>query len=520
MRLKFLYTITAILVFSLKLNAKDNFSWIIVVNTYDCINCLNGLNRVNDLDARFPKTIVFSQKDRRDSAVLIKKLFLEDFKGKIVFNDSLFNKFKSNSGLNTSSVTLYNEQNDRFITTALLRWVSENIDMNRFLKERDTIQLSENVFGGYRIYSMSANDIYTLNLSGNVLKVFSRLDNKKEYEIKLSDSLLKKGYAVKYGIKQSKVIFENTEAYIRKTHLIGGADQMKSFQVLGDTLYLEVKQPILMRPYKSMPVPQSDTMLSSFKTLFTFVSGKLIDVTNIENYMSGIYADNPGLKRNFELKKSDKHYHDNAYYLGHSFFIYNTKLYTRVFATYLVAGGKNWAMAEFKKTENKTFIFSRYVTGLPEFYIRHRIGYKNLTPININCFESYFVFQKGDSLYSVNSQIPSISLSFVPKGTTVSSLFLPKGIVRDETIIGNFKIDKQYLYLLVDHCKGSRCSTHYYKYDLRTKKVVFEKTFTEEELPEDKAFARIDPFDYSCVVTPISGDKLLRIKINDALTKK
>lgn len=497
------------LLFSAQLSAKENYSWIIVVNTVDCINCIGAVSKIEHLDSRYSKTLVFAKGDKADSALLFKKLFLKDFNGRIVFNDSLYNRFKSASSQQVSSVSLLNNQNNQVITLPLTALAQNIMIMNQFLKTRDTIKMQGKPFNKGTVFKMGTNRIYVLNYSFGTLKVFDRTGRRKSLSPAVDDSLFLKGYKVKYGDSLGRIIAKYSQKYVQLNHLVGKETAIKSLDVHEDTLRLLVSQPLLT---SLVPNNKNTISLSHISTLYTYVSDKLIHVENIKNYMNGVPLDATGFRRHVITDKQDPNYVADAYYLRNEFFAYNGKLYLALISPFLTRGkpgSPNQVLAEYKRQNDTLDVFNRYAAHLPQFYIKNAIGYNLNFQINMVHFGPYFTFEFSDTLYSVNKKWPDIPLSFAPKLRVV-----PKGndISQGNLAIIDFKINHNILYLLAYLNTDNSYTYIYYKYNLQSKKVLFKKSWTDKDLPQIIDWAFIDPFDYAYVLTPIAENQLVRNK--------
>lgn len=490
------YLICFLLFFSsITLQSEEKFSWFITINTNECISCLNQLKLLPDLDSNYSKTLVFTKGDQPDSATLIENYFLDKFKGKIIFSDSLYRHFKYKGHLQESSVTLYNNENKQSIIIALSQLASKNIDLNRYLKDRDTLIFPEIINSNNRYAQIGKDNIYSFNRSKNLVTSFSRLTMKKSYEIKLTDTLLDLGYQIKYGNRNAKLIAKKAADFIQRNKAIGEDNKIIGYQADADTVTILVSQPFVI--HLTDPAPdQSDSVINHFFTLFSFIKGRLNKSLNIETYTDNLNSDSLGLRRNIERDKYD------CYFLASQFFKYNNRLFFYIFSGFVYEGAPNWAVAEYKYQSASRMVFKQYTQELPTFYIKNRIGYNYTTnAFSFYHFGSYFTFDLADTIYSVDTEMTNIPIPFIPKRDS-----------NFKVLVRQFKIDNNnILYVLIFDQRSSN-ERVYYKYDLNHKKLLSESKLTNGLPPGSDYSFNIDPFDYNYILIA-NGEKVIRKKI-------
>lgn len=498
MLLKLLSFLLLCLGFAIRVQGAKTYSWYITVHTNDCIDCLNGLNLIKNLDRKYPKIIIFKKENRSDSADLVKRLFLKDFKGKIIFNDRLFNRFKSGSAQYRSSVTLFNNQNGIFVSEPLVALLDTNYYFQRYLRPKDTFDFKDNVFKSTSLYHYTADKAYLLDQISGVLSIYNRTDFKKVCEISLDSATILKGYTVRYGKEEGYAVYRQAMDFINKNHVIGGGTRIVSLHASGDTFRIVAYQPVLG------PVSRTTGQaIQSIQTMYTYVNSELVHVDNIENYLNDQYQQHPGIKRELNLPKSAPNRNNNAYFVGTEFFFYRDTLYNSLFSSYVVVNMPNQDWARFKNPTGNQWIFDKFEGHLPERNITsgHNYNFQHSTTGTTH-FGSYFADLLSDTLFSVNPKFKPIPINFVFDKTPASFHKIKTSYLCD------FKLNKGYLYLLVQQGDGNGQYVYrYFKYDLKSRKVLFSKAFPHY-------YYYIDPFDYEYVIGNI-GTKYIRMKVGD-----
>lgn len=87
--------------------SNDNYTVYIVLDLNDCINCSVHLYELNKKVPKNNITILFKEKYKKDSALVFDKFGLNNTTGRIIFSDTLFEKYSGNTV--GSSVTVVND---------------------------------------------------------------------------------------------------------------------------------------------------------------------------------------------------------------------------------------------------------------------------------------------------------------------------------------------------------------------------------------------------------------------------
>ena len=504
MNYKYLILLFPLLFSTKPAGAQEKYAWYFAVNTTGCSHCLNGLSYLDHLDPRYPKTIIFSRADRRDSAALIKKLFLEQFRGNIVFNDSLYHKFLNRSSLQSSGVSLLNRQNGQYITLPLTYLVYNNFDLNHLLQAEDTIRLRDSVFNlGKTSTLFSSKAIAVLNRNTSQISLIKRGEDHSYRTITFTDSLLKKAYISKFGTKAGAGKFSETFDYIRKNRTIGFAPQVCGWDLSGDTLRTSLYLPLLLTGQHGRP----DTLLKTIQMMYTFVAGDINDITYIDNYLINTPDGYEGIRRHYFNDQDSLKRSKDAYLLGMEFFFYKASLYNAIFGLFLAGDAPNQSLAKYREDPPGNWVFDRYAGTLPDNYVKEHTGYNLLFKGSSICHSgSYYCYFYGHQLRSVDADYPDISLEPVFKD------------IRQQGVTGrlalvDFKILKDTVYLLIDNYNKGKGALYSYRYNPHTARILSKKIINRQAFPESYDFPTIDPFDYDYIMTPVADNEIFRLKI-------
>jgi len=475
----------------------DYLKFIITVNAVDCETILGVLPSIKKLDSNISKEIIFSSSDRPDSAFLIENFYLADYKESIIFSDSLYHLFKGENPMQLSSVSLYNEDNDKYLQMPLTFIADNSEHFNNLLKDNDTINFGKDFFTRSSSYTNSTNYHYHTARQKGEISAFHKLNPDDTKEFSITDSIATASYIARYGKKDGKKKQDYILNYFKEKEFISPKPIIRSYQVNEDTMYLFLQTPsLLIRSF------DGDTIASYFYTLCTFKDTELIDITYLddnrvqENWEE---VEQPGLKRNIIEDK-----YDDSYFMGNKFIKKGSDLYIYIRGNFIAIGAENQALAKYKNLNDghiNKYDFEAYERELPSYYrdIDAKIGYNYVFHHTyIPYFDPYFSFHLGDTLYSLDKTYDDIPLDFIPTHANRDKLVF----VEDFKIVGN------YLYVLIYDDTEFETIQWYYKYNLCEKKVEREFQIL------DKVSLRIDSFDYNylCAFGQDIADKFVRIK--------
>jgi hypothetical protein len=475
--------------------SKANKHWFIAVYVDDCTTCLAEIPKVTTLSSEIPSTIVFRKSDRADSAIWMEKFFLQDYKGQVVFNDSLYDKFIIKHGLQRSSVTLMNESNNVALSVPLSNIAFQSFPLNRLLNKVDTFSLPEDALNSSTRYIVSAKYLYLFNQRKGTINTVSRLTNNSIGQIRITDSLSQQAYINKYGKKEGQKLFNDAKDYIKRNRIVGEYNQFVSFKAINDTIYALAAHPIFVDTLNNS-TKKHDTIVTAFYSLVKAENGNIFNLSTIENYLNTQYWNDPKLKRTKYIDGND------AYYITQQFLIKNSGLGMALLGTYIMENGDNYAIANYKEEGKDKMVFDQYFEKLPMTYVNNKIGYNYIN--NYTQDKNYYCFLLDNNLRSVNKSLPDIALDFIPK----------KQSMEHQTMISDFYITGDILYLLVnetDDVTGT-ANTYYYKYNLKAKKVLNQKQYDIRSLPFSFNFPSIDKFDPDYLFYEISNSQMLRLK--------
>lgn len=485
--------VSILFLFGLNIASAQNMEWIITINTQDCNTCLAEIPKITNLNNLIPSTIVFKSSDRGDSTLWIEKFFLEDYKGKIVFNDKMYNKYAFKESMQQSTITLHNGQLNTNQTVQLSSLARAEFNLNNLLDKTDTINFDEDYFNNNTRYNISLKNYLLFNSRRGNITVLNRTTKSKVAEYKLTDSLAIIAYTNKFG-KEGAKILEDVKKYVKRTKSIGQYNQFIEFKSINDTVYAFAQHPIYFDTLNKQ-TNKRDTILTVFYSLVRAYDNKYIDINTIESYLNYEYWYKPVMARDPKTLK-------DAYFLSQIFLVNGDEINVGILGDYIEEGSDNWAIAKYKKQKNGYYVFDKYRNRLPLPYVRDRIGYGYIN--NYVQDRNYFVFQLGDTLLSINSNLPDIPLPFISKQQSASH----------QTMVNDFKIDGKYLYLLVNEADETIASqnTYLYKYNIETKKIEQTRKYDVRELNYTFNFPKIDPFDYNYIFYESNGKTLLRVK--------
>jgi len=478
-------------------NMTNNYTYIITLYPEDCVNCLNALSELKTLDQTIPLIFVFEEMYQGDSATLAQDYYLNDYHAPIVFSDSLFRVFKNKGAMQSSSVSLLNNNNGQHVTMPLTALVTKQESLRHYIQISDTIPLDKNDNNGRSQLLVSEDHLYMVNSLRGAVNVYSRLSKQKIYEIRLDDSAVRAGYMAKFGAKDGVQAYNSSESYIERNKMIGRKSKMESYQVQQDTFMMMISQPELV--YNKYPNPnEGDSIIVDFYTLLSYHSGKLIDVAHVENYMTGNYADSPGIRR---LNKD----RFDAYFPQPLFFTSGGSLYVELIGNYIMLDGDNWALARYKRDNKNHWVFDQFAAQLPAYYSDTNTfqGYNYMFYAEyITHSNGYFSFILGDTLYSVNGT-PDIPVNFIPQK------------INKKVSVEDFIAEPDYMYLGIWDTKMAERYLIYYKYNKATQKVESEKNSQTDDVFFKKGalYFRIDPYDPNYAFGFLDHNTLIRYKI-------
>lgn len=477
------------------ISAQANKHWYITIYVDDCNTCLAEIPKVTTLSADVPSTIVFRKSDQPDSAIWMDKFFLQDYKGQVVFSDSLYEKLIIKHGLQKSSVTLMNEGNKTALSVPLSNLAFPSFPLNNLLNKVDTFSFTGDVLNSSTRYNVSARYFYLFNQRKGTINTVSRLTSNSIGQMRVNDSLAQQAYKIKFGKKDGLKLFTETRDYIKRNKVIGEYNQFVSFKTINDTVYALATHPIFVDTLNSS-TKKHDTIISVFYSLMKAEDGNIFELSTIENYLNTQYWNNPKMKR---TKYNDV---NDAYFTTQQFLIKNAGIGMALLGTYIMENGDNYAIADYKEEGKGMMVFDQYFEKLPISYVNNQIGYNYIN--NYSQDRNYYCFLLDDTLRSVNGNVPAIALDFIPK----------KQSMQHQTMISDFYISGSDLYLLVNESDDitAAANTFYYKYDLVKKRVITKKEYNIRTLPFGFNFPQIDKFDPDYLFYEVSNSQMVRIK--------
>lgn len=478
-------------------NKANNYTYIVTLYPEDCVNCLNALSELKTLDQTIPLIFVFEEMYQGDSATLAQDYYLNDYHAPIIFSDSLFRVFKNKGAMQSSSVSLMNKDNGQHVTMPLTALVTKQESLRHYTQISDTISLDKTDNNGRSQLLITKEKLYLVNSLRGSVSVYSRLSKQKAYEIRLDDSAVRAGYMAKFGAKDGVQAYNKSTSYIERNKMIGRKSKVESYQVQHDTFMMMISQPELV--YNKYPNPnEDDSIIVDFYTLLSYHSGELTDVAHVENYMTGNYADSPGIRR---LNKD----RFDAYFPQPLFFTSGGSLYVELIGNYIMLDGDNWALARYKRDNKNHWVFDQFAAQLPAYYSDTNTlqGYNYMFYAEyITHSNGYFSFILGDTLYSVNGT-PDIPVNFIPQK------------INKKVSVDDFLAESDYLYLGIRDSRMSGDYIIYYKYNTRSKKIELQKnSWTDDAFFKKGAlYFRIDPYDPNYAFGFLDHNTLIRYKI-------
>ncbi len=457
----------------------------------ECLNCVSHLAKLNDIDKSLPVSLVFPKRYKVDSAVLSKRMYLNDYKAGIVWSDSLFNRFK-NGGNIKSSIGAYNEESGNFINVNIAS-IEDAVPFFNSLSRTDTVKLSSHAFGGETILKNSGRYIYCFDVTASEIRAFDKIDGQLLYTLSVTDSMVQAAFKLRYPANKWKKEYQEAKEFSTRKRRID-PNAFEAMYCSNDTIYATSHYAYIIRDtaYKDEA--------TNFVALSIYKDGKMISFSIVENYIDPSFKGvNRGLHRITEAGDLVKR--EDAYYImSGGFFVKNDTLYTELLG-YLADGIPNHILGLYKKNAKNVYEHKGFYKGtLPSEYLK--VGYTTgLFPgSGILYSYPYVALVYSNHVFSVSPDKPDLDLPILSQKTTGF-----KGIF-------GLRVSQNFAYII--YRDGKDKWMHYAKVDIQSNRIIQDVPYSDTSLPYI-ADESIDDFDYRFVYIPISEQMILRKKVLD-----
>lgn len=461
----------------------------VTINPMECVNCLNQLKYISRLGPETPKSFVFAKKYQGDSAALIRKMGLEDFKDDIVWSDSLYRLY-SGTGLVTSTISLFNKESGNTVQTYMVS-LGNNWPYLASINRSDTLSLSARAFGAETILKNSGQYLYCFDELSSEVRAFDKINGQHLYTLAMTDSLVKEGFKLHFGPGTWESEYQKSKAYCAINKTID-AQVYKTMACTNDTLYLLGYHYYV---YTVNNADEIDTVSIPFLTLSIYKNGVLKDFSLVENYIGPEWK---GIQRGMHrVTWSNKPVAaEKSYYVTSGGIVtYKGKLFLSLIGVF-AQGIPNHFLAAYKKdeTQRKYGFDSFYPSSLPKEY--DSIGYNYTQPMSSH--GPYVALCLSDHIFSLDPSFPDLDLNFLSG--------VP-GVIKSKWIF-DLKVTRENVYLVYTNPNDEHL--HYVKYSLKDKKAIVDLPLIKGETAI--CVPSIDSFDPDFVYIALADKTVMRKK--------
>lgn len=467
-----------ILLFSFfSLKAKE-FSLFINIDLVECPNCLNALYKLNELDENVQKVFVFKSLDQYDSATIMEQLNINLEDSKIIWSDSLFRANTLKGNRKKSSFVFKKNNNDHYLKEDILKMPLYISLLNQYFEDSVIISFEEPFLRNSLSFNVESNDFYFKNLNTEELFKIDKINFEKQlfkvgkdYSIESTYNELFKDEGPKY--------YKNAVEGIKKYNIYNPY-KVSNYYLNNDTLYLLNYHTYIFDDGKDTLTPLPFFSIARYY-LDDFIDNKIIDYR---------HEDTIGII-------------NSAYVLStRKFTVGNNKLYFPLLYRY--SSNRDFFMVEFKEDQESYIFNDFYDFDLPSIYYEYELG------SNYNSFQ---LSDQATMLLPISNQIFSLEYPQVLEELDIVSSDFKEELSdrKFPVFIYDYKIDDDYVYLIIEYFQKSKSGLHYVKWDRTTKKQVINKKI---ESSSEYALPKLDNIDANRLYIPVDIDKVLFVNMN------
>jgi len=465
----------------------------IAFNMDECSNCYNNLRNLDVLKPGTPIAFVFKSQYRKDSADIVRNLYLDRYHATFTWSDTLCQALlydKLYSGVSIENTDLSKRRQfslKNHFNAAVAAYC------NRLTAPTDTLLLQDAVFSsGVRSVQYRDQYMYVSDGFKNRITCVSLVSGATDKVINMSDTLGKAAFLLKF---KDTTTWGVTQALVRR-YRVANPMKFKDFFVGQDRSISALAE----YAYFLVTNGNKDTAKIALFALHQFdAQGSLIKTQLIDQIVdeTSAYA-----KRFFNSEIQDTILY---YYVTSSLFKSGDRISLDM--THFPAKGfkpkRKYFRGDFTLQADGHYRFNKfYDKDLPSVYQDYG---NNFTNILYSGDGAHFALPLTDVIYSIDSPGHEIHLN-VFNGAQFEGLPYAFNYMMNQVHVG-----PKYAYACYWLSKAKE--NRLLQYDLATAKTVRNNAIDARQIPEEYLrLLRIDDFDQHYMLVPIAPDKLLRFR--------
>lgn len=451
-----------LLVFYFGINIQcEGQTYYVAFNPLDCSNCYKGI----EIGTKIKNSIYFFQKQYQIDSPDLKKRYLFSKNAKIIFSDSLFNKYAINGRSSISNKNATLKCSPSYFTEEANAFFKKILSQDT---KTDTIAFNDPISKMSISKYQFTNDgkVYLLNAFDNSIVLYDLFNDRKLYTIRMDENTLKNIYR-KFSLGDTTAYTYYKKGTARFTH--EDLSIVKDMSLSNDSLYVACSNYYFYIGGKD----GTDTFYSHFESISVYVDSQCVisyvpstikdkllnNATPFTTIPKGIYA-------------------------------YNNDIYTSIYNGKYYTGKDKYIIGRFS-LENKK------VSNILKLNNKFNLDYNFTNPYYSDRF---LILSKFSRIYNILT------------GNFINADYFQQSYLKNQMVPNypkylncDFKVDNSYFNILY-YTTSPEIAIYYVRIDRKTQKMIFKK-----QLPPDFKNMKImiNPYNFNSVFGFYGNNKLV-----------